>query len=125
LITFKQKGDFSKTEAFLRKAKSLNFRSILDKYGAQGVSALEQATPKDSGVTANSWRYDIATKRSGFSIVWSNSSMNGGIPIVILLQYGHGTRGGTFVRGRDFINPTMKPIFDDISANLWKEVTNL
>lgn len=125
MIRFTQKGDFSKTESFLRKAKNLNFRLILEKYALQGVSALEQATPKDSGVTANSWTYTIEEKRSGFGIVWSNKSMNGGIPIVILLQYGHGTRGGTFVKGRDFINPAMKPIFEALSENLWKEVTNL
>lgn len=124
-IKFRHRGSFSKTEKFLVRAKDKNYQPILDKYGREGVEALRQATPEDSGQTANSWNFEIVTKRSGFSIHWTNSNIVDGVPIVILLQYGHGTRSGTFVEGRDFINPAMRPLFDKIAENLWKEVASL
>lgn len=124
-IKFAHRGSFDKSEKFLNIAKKKNYRSILEKYGREGVRALSSATPQDSGQTANSWDFEILTTGHGFRLSWTNSSMNEGIPIVILLQYGHGTRSGSFVQGRDFINPVMRPLFDTISENIWKEVTTL
>lgn len=125
MITFKHRGNFNNSEKFLSGVKKKNYRAILEKYAREGLLALRSATPKDTGETANSWDFEIITKRNGFSISWTNSNLVEGVPVVILLQYGHGTRGGTFVEGRDFINPAMRPIFDQISENLWKEVTSL
>jgi hypothetical protein len=125
MITIKQHGDFKFTEKFMRGAVASNPMRILDSYGRQGVFALSQATPKDTGETANSWGYRISKTKKGYRINWTNSSNKDGVPIVILLQYGHGTRGGTFVEGIDFINPVMRPILQNIAENLWKEVTSL
>ena len=125
MIRFNHRGNLGLTEMFLKRSKNKNFRPILDKYANQGVVVLRSATPKDSGETAGAWDFKIVTTKSGFSINWTNSHLNEGIPIVILLQYGHGTRSGSFVEGRDFINPVMRPIFDQIAENLWKEVTSL
>lgn len=124
-IIFTQRGDFSKTKRYLRKLKEKNYRPILERYANEGLRILQSATPEDTGVTADSWSYKIVINRSKFSIQWLNNHTNNGIPIVILLQYGHGTRGGTFVEGRDFINPGMKPLFEKISEEIWKEVTSL
>jgi hypothetical protein len=124
-IIFRQSGDFSNTQRYLKRLREKNYRPILEKYANEGLSLLRSATPKDSGLTADSWSYKIVINRSKFSIQWLNDHKNDGIPIVILLQYGHGTRGGTFVEGRDFINPSMKPLFEKISADIWKEVTSL
>lgn len=124
-ITFTQRGNFSKTEKYLKGLKNKNYRAILERYANEGVNLLRSVTPKDSGETSSAWSYKIITNRSGFSIQWFNTSTNDGIPIIILLQYGHGTTGGTFVEGRDFINPVMRPLFDKISENIWKEVISL
>lgn len=124
-IIFTQRGDFSKTEKYLKGLKDKNYRPILERYANEGLSLLRSATPKDSGLTADSWSYKIVVNRSGISIQWYNSHSNDGIPIIILLQYGHGTTGGTFVEGRDFINPPMRPLFEKISEAIWKEVTSL
>lgn len=124
-ITFTQRGNFSKTEKYLKGLKNKNYRAILERYANEGVNLLRSVTPKDSGETSSAWSYKIITNRSGFSIQWFNTSTNDGIPIIILLQYGHGTTGGTFVEGRDFINPVMKPLFEKISENIWKEVISL
>lgn len=125
MITFRHRGGFISTERFLNNSKKINFRSIIEKYASQGIAALQSATPKDSGLTSQSWSYEINVKRNGFSIYWTNSNLVDGLPIAILLQYGHGTRSGSFVEGRDFINPAIRPVFDTISENLWKEVTDL
>ena len=125
MIRFRSTGNFEKTTSFLRRSSRINYEFILQKYGRQGVVALSQNTPKDSGETANSWGYQIKKLRNGYSITWTNDHIVDGIPVVILLQYGHGTRNGSFVQGKDFINPVMRPIFDEISENLWKEVTTL
>lgn len=125
VIRFTQKGDFSTTIRYLTKVKNKNYRPILEKYGMEGVKALSMATPKDTGLTADSWRYEIETSPNGISIFWLNTHMVGGVPLVILLQYGHGTRSGSFVQGIDFINPAMRPIFDRIAENLVKEVSSL
>lgn len=97
---------------------------ILSKYGEMGVLALSQATPLDSGETARSWSYEIEKTGSGYNLVWKNSHVNKGVPIAIILQYGHGTRNGGYVQGRDYINPALRPIFDGIAADSWKEMTS-
>lgn len=125
MISFRQKGDFSKLTRFLEKAKRIVNVSDLDKYGKEGVAALASATPVDSGVTANSWYYKIETKNGSISITFNNSNIQNGVPIAIILQYGHGTRNGGWVQGRDYINPAIQPIFDKIAEDAWKEVTKL
>ena len=123
-IKFKQKGNFSRTEMFFERCKNLFKIGVLDQYGREGVNALAMATPVDSGITASSWRYKVTNTKGSVSIEWYNDSeTKTGIPIVVLIQYGHGTRNGGYVRGNDFINPAMKPIFDKIADALWKEVT--
>lgn len=122
-IIFKHTGDLSATRKFLTTKK--NFNSILSRYGQMGVVALAESTPKDSGMTANSWDYEIKSSTGSYTISWSNSNVSEGIPIAILIQYGHGTGNGGYVEARDFINPAMKPIFDKLADDLWKEVTSL
>lgn len=122
MITIKQKGDFKKTEAFLNRAKRVKVQQILDYYGKLGVLALAEATPKDTGKTASSWNYEVSVKSGTSSIVWSNSNVNKGVNIALILQYGHGTRNGGYVKGRDYINPALQPIFDEIANTAWKEV---
>lgn len=122
MVIVKQKGDFSKTEKFLNSiSKKLYYRN-LQKYAEQGVAALASATPIDSGTTANSWGYEIRQTKNSVSIYWTNSNVNKGVPIAVIIQYGHGTRNGGYVQGRDYINPAMRPIFDKIAENVWKEV---
>lgn len=124
MITFKHKGDFSKTTKFLEKAKkAVNIRD-LDRIGKEGVAALAAATPVETGLTANSWYYEIVRTKGKVEINFHNSNIQNGVPIAILLQYGHGTRNGGFVRGRDYINPAIQPIFDRLANEAWKEVTN-
>lgn len=126
MLTIRQKGDFSKLTKYLIKAKDVvNLDSLLDKYGQQGVDALSKATPVDTGLTASSWYYEIEKDDKGVSIVFYNSNVNRGICIAIILQYGHGTRNGGWVEGRDYINPALQPIFDTIAEAAWKEVTDL
>lgn len=121
-ITFTQKGNFSRTKTFLERAKSLAKISVLDKYGRMGVEALASATPKDSGETAASWSYKIEKDGSGLKIVWSNSHINDGVNIAVILQYGHGTGTGGYVAGIDYINPAVKPVFDKMASDLRKEL---
>lgn len=125
MISFRQKGDFSKLNRFLERAKEAARLSILDKYGREGVAALSSATPVDSGETASSWYYEIKHEKGSASITFNNSNINEGVPIAIILQYGHGTGTGGWVEGRDYINPAIQPIFDKIVDAAWKEVTNL
>jgi len=126
-ISIKSKGDWNKTFEFFDKAsKSLFHKSLLDRYGEMGVRALQQATPKDTGNTANSWGYEIVETEGSVRIIWKNSSTTDtGIPIVVLLHYGHGTRNGGYVQGIDFINPAMQPVFDKIAKQAWEEVVKL
>lgn len=124
MIRFTQKGDFSKTTKYLNKVKRAAMRADLDKYGRAGVNALSSATPVDSGLTAASWYYKIENTGNRVSIVFYNSNIQNGVPIAIILQYGHGTRNGGWVQGRDYINPSIQPIFDKITNDAWREVTN-
>lgn len=123
MIWFGQKGDFSKTEKFLKKALGKDYMRILDKYARLGVQALSAATPVESGLTAASWDYEIIQEGSGLSIFWTNSNVNKGVKIALILQYGHGTRNGGYVVGRDYINPAIRSIFDSMAKDAWKEVT--
>lgn len=124
MIEIKVKGNWSKTDLFLERALNLVKLGVFDKYGAIGVDALRKATPKDSEKTANSWYYEIVRKRDSVSVQWLNSNLNQGIPIAILIQYGHGMRQGGYVQGIDYINPAVKPVFTEMADNLWKELTN-
>ena len=123
MIKFRQKGDFSNLTRFLERAKNLVHISDLDRYGREGVDALASATPVDTGKTAASWYYDIKINKESASITFNNSNIQNGVPIAIILQYGHGTRNGGWVEGRDYINPVIQPIFDKIAEEAWKEVT--
>ena len=122
MIKFKQKGDFKKLDSFFEKAKEIIRVGDLNKYGRAGVEALRAATPKDSGETANSWSYDIIREDDKASIIWKNSNINDGVNIAIILQYGHATGNGAYVQGIDYVNPAMKPVFDNIAESAWKEV---
>ena len=122
MISFEQKGDFSKTEQFLKRMKKKDMYKNLNIYGQRGVDALKKATPKDTGLTADSWRYEIKISKSDVKIIWSNLNIQNGVPIAVILQYGHATGTGGYVQGIDYINPAIKPIFDDISEKVWKEM---
>lgn len=123
MIKFRQKGDFSNLTRFLERAKEAVNLGNLDKYGREGVAVLASATPVDTGLTANSWRYEIEQKKGSVSISFYNTNIQNGVPIAIILQYGHATRNGGWVQGRDYINPAIQPIFDKITNEAWKEVT--
>lgn len=125
MIKFRQKGDFSKLTRYLERAKESVRLGILDKYGREGVAALASATPVESGLTASSWYYEIVRKDGSTKIIFCNSHINKGVPIAIILQYGHGTGTGGWVEGRDYINPAIRPIFDKIANEAWREVTKL
>lgn len=125
MISFRQKGDFSKTTSFLKRVKEKMYLGDLNKYGRQGVAALASATPVDSGLTASSWYYEIENSKGSATITFYNSNVQKGVPIAIILQYGHGTRNGGWVEGRDYINPAIQPIFDEIADNAWREVSKL
>jgi hypothetical protein len=125
MIRFKHKGNFKNTERFLTQSQMLNFSKVLSQYGREGVAALETATPVDSGETASSWGFETNIKPSYSKITWTNQNVEGGVPVAILIQYGHATRNGGYVQGRDFINPAMRPIFDGIADALWREVVRL
>lgn len=122
MITLKQSGSFKNTEKFLKNAYGQNYRSVLERYGQLGVLALSAATPVRTGNTAHSWSYEIIQNENFLSIIWTNSHIEKGVNIAIILQYGHATRNGGYVSGRDYINPAMRPIFDQMAQELWKEV---
>lgn len=124
MITFTSSGSFKKTESFLHFIHEMDLTKTLNKYGDIGVQALSEATPVESGLTAASWDYVVEHKGSVWSITWTNSNIEGGYPVAIMLQYGHGTGTGGYVQGRDYINPAVKPIFDSIQDEVWKAVTS-
>ena len=125
MIGFRQKGDFSKTVKYFQKLKNAHIIKILERYGQEGVAALASATPVDTGLTASSWYYKVEVQNTSASLIFCNSNVNRGIPIAIILQYGHGTGTGGWVEGRDYINPAIQPIFDKIVEQAWGEVTKL
>lgn len=122
MISFRHKGDFSNLTNLLERSKELFKLSDLDRYGREGVEALSSATPVDTGLTARSWSYKITHERGTVSISFHNSNIQNGVPIAIILQYGHGTGSGAWVQGRDYINPAIQPVFDKILNDAWKEV---
>lgn len=123
MIEFRQKGDLKKTMGFLKRAKDSVSLDILDKYGREGVAALSSATPVETGETASSWYYKIERKKNYVSVGFYNSNVQNGVPIAIILQYGHGTGTGGWVEGRDYINPSIQPLFDRLADTAWREVT--
>ena len=123
MIRFKHRGDFRHTENFFDRIRRRSYVDVLRKYGQAGVEALAAATPKDTGETAASWSYEIVQTESGYSIFWNNSNINRGVNIALILQYGHGTGTGGYVRGIDYINPAIRPVFEEIANAAWKEVT--
>lgn len=123
LITIKHKGNFANTESFLGRVSNFRRLYLLEKYGQEGVSALASATPIDTGKTAEAWSYKITETPGRIKISWMNSNIVDGVPIAVLIQYGHGTRNGGYVQGKDYINPAMRPIFDKIARDVWREVT--
>lgn len=123
-VKFEVSGGFTKTERFLNCMKHHDYLNVLDEFGREGVQALRNATPIESGLTAKSWDYEIKRTRNYIEIIWTNSNINDGVPIAIILQYGHGTGTGGYVQGRDYINPAIRPIFDKIAEKAWKVVTS-
>lgn len=125
MISFRHQGDFSKMTKFLERAKGAVKLGDLDRFGREGVAALASATPIDTGLTARSWTYKVERKKESVTISFHNTNIQNGVPIAIILQYGHGTRNGGWVEGRDYINPAIQPIFDRIADDAWREVTKL
>lgn len=125
MISFRQNGDFSKLNSYLERIKQAVKLSDLDRFGREGVNALRSATPVDSGLTASSWEYNIERNNSGAAIQFYNTNVNQGVNIAIILQYGHSTKNGGWVEGRDYINPAIRPIFDKLAEEAWKEVTRV
>ena len=123
-VKFEVSGGFTKTERFLNRMKRREYLNVLDEFGRDGVQALRNATPVDSGATAEAWDYEIKRTSGYTEIVWTNSNINDGVPIAVILQYGHGTGTGGYVQGRDYINPAIRPIFDKIAEKAWKVVTS-
>lgn len=121
MITIKQKGDFKNTEKFLKNKKRINI-DILDKYGKIGVEALKKNTPVDTGVTSNSWYYEIENQNGKVTLNFYNSNVKNNVNIAIIIQYGHGTKNGGWVEGRDYINPAVQPVFDKILSDVWGDI---
>ncbi len=125
MLNIRQKGDFSRSIKYLRTLKHAIRISDFEKYGQEGVDALSSATPVDTGETSKSWHYRIKQKHGSVRISFYNSNIQKGVPIAIILQYGHATKNGGWVQGRDYINPAIQPIFDKIANHAWREVTKL
>lgn len=123
LLSFKVKGNFNNTKKFFKKALSDSELKIIEKYAIEGTKNLVENTPKDTGLTSASWYYEIKKTNTGISIIWSNTNIKDGVNIAVILQYGHGTRYGAYVRGIDYINPALQPVFDKMADELWMEVT--
>lgn len=123
MITFSQKGDFSRLSSYLERLKNVVKLGNLDAYGREGVAALSSMTPIDTGETAKSWYYKINRDNDSVILSFHNSNVNDGVNIAVILQYGHGTKNGGYVEGIDYINPAIRPIFNKIAENAWKEVT--
>ena len=122
VISVRSSGDFHKVEGLLHNIIQRKYRHKLNHYGELGVQALSAATPKDTGLTAQSWSYDIVEEPDGLALYWKNSNQNDNVLVAILLQYGHGTGTGGYVEGIDYINPALRPIFEQMAREVWKEV---
>lgn len=123
-MSFDSTGSFAKTESFFRTVSKMDILGVLNSCGQDGVSALSRATPQDSGLTSRSWDYEIVQSGDGYNLIWTNNNIENGFPVAIMLQYGHGTKGGGYIQGQDYINPAIKPILDSIVDRLWKAVTS-
>ena len=123
-ISLSSSGNFGKTEAWLKKLQKLNIGSIAQAGAQRGGRALAAATPRDSSVAATSWGVEVKQSQTRTTITWTNTDVENGFPVVIMLQYGHGTGTGGYVQGIDFINPAIRPIFDEIANDVWKAVTS-
>lgn len=123
MISFSQRGSFEHMESFLHRMQTLDIRGLVEPFAQRGVEALRAATPVDTGLAANSWAYEIEVTRDSVKIIWTNSNVENGFPVVVMLQHGYGTGTGGYVQGRDFINPAIRPIFDQIADGVWKVVT--
>lgn len=124
MITFESTGSFKNMEKFLKRMSKNDIFDTLERYAQEGVRALASATPKNSGITADSWGYELKKDGRFYSITWTNSNRHNGFPVAVMLQYGHGTGTGGYVRGQDYINPAIRPIFDRIAEDVWKAVTS-
>jgi len=124
MISFRHKGNFEKTTRFLKVNRVERIRQALEKYGRIGVNALSEATPVDTGTTANSWGYNVVVTDQYAEINWTNTNFNKGVPIALVIQYGHAMPNGGYVEGIDYINPAMKPIFNEIRDKVWREVVD-
>lgn len=122
MISFRQKGDFRKLTGYLERMREGLRIGILDRYGNEGVNALMAATPKDTGLTSESWRYRITQGNGSVTLTFDNTNIQNGVPIAIILQYGHATRNGGYVQGIDYINPAIRPIFERLAEEAWEEV---
>jgi len=124
MLSMSSNGSFKRTQSYLRNLSRLNIRSILESQGRAGVAALERASPIESGLAANSWNYVVTSAGGNYTITWTNSDVENGFPVAIMLQYGYATGTGGYIQGRDYINPAIKPIFDLIEKNVRKAVTS-
>lgn len=124
MIKVKVKGNYRKASKYFARIKEIARRGALDKYGEMGVEALRAATPTRSGLTADSWAYEISHSGASSTITWYNTNTNRGVNIALIIQYGHGTGWGGYVQGVDYINPAMAPVFEQIGDMIWKEVTS-
>lgn len=125
MIKVTQKGNFEKATTYITRVKSRDFLKSLEEYGRRGVAALRNATPVDSGLTASSWYYEITRSKNRVTLSFHNSNVNKYVNVAIILQYGHGTGTGGWVEGRDYINPAIQPIFDQLADEAWKEATRV
>nr|DAP64675.1 MAG TPA: type I neck protein [Caudoviricetes sp.] len=123
MITIESQGDWKITRNWFDRMTKLDLALIMNQFGREGAAALASATPSRTGATAKSWNYEVKRTGNNWKITWTNSNVNKGANIAVLIQYGHGTRNGGYVVGRDYINPAIRPIFDKIAAKAWKEVT--
>lgn len=123
MVKITHKGNFNNTTKFFRSMKEKRYLDALHRYGQEGVDALSAATPRDTGTTAASWSYEVKYGNNEISIYWNNSNAPYGVPVAVLIQYGHATRNGGYVQGIDYINPALRPVFDKIANDIWKEVT--
>ena len=124
LISYKLHGSFKNTRAFLETMSKGDIFRNLEGYAQRGVEALAEATPQDTGLASSSWGYVVEHKKGLYRITWTNNNIENGFPVAIMLQYGHGTGTGGYVQGQDYINPAIRPIFDEIAERVWKEVTS-
>lgn len=125
MVKLTVKGNYNKTKKFLQRSKKMRLEAVLEKYGKKGVEALSKATPIDTGKTASSWTYVIRQEKNGPVLSWNNTNRNNGVPIALIIQYGHATGTGAYIQGRDYINPALRPIFDEIADSAWKEVISI